>query len=329
MPVIGLVHLLAHEREYHQGSHVSLAPMFAAALLLPPLLAAVAIAAAFLPDGSGPGSPGTSSSSTSRRRSAPRSPPARSSTRSRTGPGTWVAGALAGIATYLALQYGVLAVVLRLARGVPARDTLRLDCVLIDAGLLSIGAFGAALADEHAGMLALLALPLALMYRRLARAADASRGVADRGRRPVSSTPATSARRSSTSSTRAERFDRAIALAMVDVDDLRQINNDLGHVVGDRALRLVAATLRIETRDYDVAARFGGDEFCRPPAGDGPRLGRGVAERIRAGVEHAGKAHGLDLTVSIGVGVPVARGRPRTSCSHSPTAPPTGQVERP
>ena len=95
---------------------------------------------------------------------------------------------------------------------------------------------------------------------------------------------------------------------MVDVDDLRQINNDLGHVVGDRALRLVAATLRIETRDYDVAARFGGDEFCVLLPETGPETARGVAGRIRAGVEHAGKAHGLDLTVSIGVGVPVCAG---------------------
>src|SRR3712207_2729342 len=50
VPVIALAHLLAREREKHQGSHLSLAPMFAAALVLPPLLAAAAIAAAFIPE---------------------------------------------------------------------------------------------------------------------------------------------------------------------------------------------------------------------------------------------------------------------------------------
>ena len=50
VPVIGAVHLLGAHRQKHQGSHLSLAPIFSAVLILPPLLAAAAIAVAFVPE---------------------------------------------------------------------------------------------------------------------------------------------------------------------------------------------------------------------------------------------------------------------------------------
>jgi len=48
---------------------------------------------------------------------------------------------------------------------------------------------------------------------------------------------------------------------MLDVDNLKQINDTFGHLEGDRVLREVAAKLRAQLRRYDVAARYGGDEF--------------------------------------------------------------------
>jgi diguanylate cyclase (GGDEF)-like protein len=100
---------------------------------------------------------------------------------------------------------------------------------------------------------------------------------------------------------RAERFGRPLSLLMIDVDHLRRINNSLGHVAGDQALRLVAMSLRSLTRDYDVAARFGGDEFCvLLPETDAAGALR-VADRIREDVERSGKGAGIQLTVSVGV----------------------------
>ncbi len=72
---------------------------------------------------------------------------------------------------------------------------------------------------------------------------------------------------------------------MIDVDHLRKINSAHGHLAGDRALLQVAEAVLGATREYDVAARFGGDEFCvlLPQTDvDGALV---VAERIRAGVE--------------------------------------------
>ena len=70
---------------------------------------------------------------------------------------------------------------------------------------------------------------------------------------------------------------------MIDVDHLRELNATHGHVAGDRALVGVAEALRSATREYDVAARFGGDEFCvlLPETDlDGALV---VAERVRVG----------------------------------------------
>lgn len=300
VPLIAGVHLLACEREKHQGSHLSLAPMFAAVLLLPPALSAVAIAAAFVPEwirtrvswyivvfnvanfvGPALAARAVFEAFLSR------------------GDDLWSLGAAAALATFLVLQYGVLAGMLRLARSVRAADTLRLDCILIDAALLALGAAGATLWDRYPALALLILLPLALMYRSLAipSLVEASRVEPKTGLFNMRHFQAALEQELA----RAGRFDRPLALLMIDVDHLRHVNNAHGHLAGDRALRLVADTLCEATRDYDVAARFGGDEFCVLLPETGPEGALAVAERIRSGVERAGAAAELGVTVSIGV----------------------------
>ena len=60
---------------------------------------------------------------------------------------------------------------------------------------------------------------------------------------------------------RAERFGETLAVAMMDVDGFKQVNDRFGHVVGDELLKQVALHLRENVRRADVVARFGGDEF--------------------------------------------------------------------
>jgi len=169
LPIVAAVHLLGTERQKHQGSHLSLAPIFAAVLILPPLLTAVAIGAAFIPEWV---------------HSRPRwyvvafnvanfvgpALVARACFDALQGPSdrAWALGALTGLAAFVIVQYTVLAAMLRLARGVRAADTVRVDCVLIDAALLSLGAVAAALWDANQALVALTLLPLALAYRSLA-----------------------------------------------------------------------------------------------------------------------------------------------------------------
>jgi diguanylate cyclase (GGDEF)-like protein len=61
--------------------------------------------------------------------------------------------------------------------------------------------------------------------------------------------------------TRAARLREPLTLAFVDVDQLKMVNDELGHVVGDEVLRLVARVVTEHLRPYDIVVRYGGDEF--------------------------------------------------------------------
>ena len=65
---------------------------------------------------------------------------------------------------------------------------------------------------------------------------------------------------------RARRTDDSLTLAFIDVDGLKEVNDNEGHQHGDRLLRHVVETLRAHVRAYDVIVRYGGDEFlCALP----------------------------------------------------------------
>ena len=61
---------------------------------------------------------------------------------------------------------------------------------------------------------------------------------------------------------RANRFDRPLTIIMADLDLLRNINNTYGHLAGDEVLIGVAKILKQSVREYDITARFGGEEFA-------------------------------------------------------------------
>jgi diguanylate cyclase (GGDEF)-like protein len=297
VPIIAAVHLLGAERQKHQGSHLSLAPIFAAVLILPPALAAIAIALAFVPESL---------------RSRPRWYVAVFNVANFVGPAVLgravfdalgvssesdrALAALAAIGAFLLVHYGVLAVMLHLARGVRIAETIRVDCVLIDAGLVSLGALAAALWDVNQALVALTLLPLALAYRSLAIPGliEATRIEPKTGLYNMRHFNAVVSQELE----RARRFDRPIAVLMVDVDHLRAINTAHGHLAGDRALKNVAEAIGRATREYDLGARFGGDEFCVLLPETDLEGALVVADRIRTFVDQAAEPR---ITVSVGV----------------------------
>ena len=107
---------------------------------------------------------------------------------------------------------------------------------------------------------------------------------------------------------RAVRTRSPLAVALLDLDKFKGINDTYGHLVGDQVIKEIARTLSSELRDYDLAGRFGGEEFSlllpQTRAVDAFR----IAERVRATIAGlsiiapgASGGERVHVTVSIGV----------------------------
>lgn len=98
---------------------------------------------------------------------------------------------------------------------------------------------------------------------------------------------------------RATQFGVPIALLMIDVDRLKEINDEHGHAAGSAALRWVSECIRECKRATDIAARYGGDEFAVVMEGADMAAARRVANAI---VERSRTRQGvIPVTVTIGI----------------------------
>lgn len=99
------------------------------------------------------------------------------------------------------------------------------------------------------------------------------------------------------------RSGRAITLVYLDVDRFKNINDTLGHHVGDRALKRVAEVLRSTFRRSDIIARIGGDEFAVLALETTGESAEWLAQRLREGVsvENASTHEPFRLSASVGV----------------------------
>jgi diguanylate cyclase (GGDEF)-like protein len=117
--------------------------------------------------------------------------------------------------------------------------------------------------------------------------------------------------------TRAIRTGAPLALALVDIDHFKLVNDTYGHLVGDKALRAVTDGLRSQLRNYDLAGRFGGEEFVvlLPHAREGDALS--VAERLRTHIAalsipvNDADESGTQVKLTISVGVAALDGNNR------------------
>lgn len=108
---------------------------------------------------------------------------------------------------------------------------------------------------------------------------------------------------------RASRNRSALCLALIDLDDFKQLNDTHGHSAGDDALAAVAQALHLCLRPHDVIGRYGGEEFLVLLPATALRRGECVIERIRqslAGQRFPCGDKNLQLTFSAGVAQHVA-----------------------
>jgi len=98
---------------------------------------------------------------------------------------------------------------------------------------------------------------------------------------------------------RSRRTGRPFSLLLFDLDGLKQLNDNYGHLVGSEALRRVANVLRVNRRSIDTAARYGGDEFALILPETSMNEAQEVARRICDHVARDGELP--PISVSVGV----------------------------
>ena len=107
--------------------------------------------------------------------------------------------------------------------------------------------------------------------------------------------------------TRARRFGRDISCLMIDLDDFKKCNDLYGHLVGDIALKLVAASIGESVRDVDDVVRYGGEEFVVIMPETPRHAALVAAERIRSTLSERPVVvdqQPVRITVSVGVCTP-------------------------
>src|SRR5947199_8068911 len=221
---------------------------------------------------------------------------------------------LAGL-VFVGLNHLLTALVIMWARGVPiARaGTMDWDNLGTDLALMSVGALGSLLWLTNPWLVPLCLGPLFLIYRSLLVPTLKEEARTDPKTELANMKHWNEVAQAEVE--RARRFSRPLTVVLADLDLLRDINNRHGHLTGDQMIRRVADAIRGAVREYDVPARFGGDEFAILMPETTLAEAMAVAERIRRGVESIvlNIADGPSPAATVSVGVALFPGHGRTA----------------
>jgi len=101
----------------------------------------------------------------------------------------------------------------------------------------------------------------------------------------------------------AERDENELALILIDLNRFKEVNDTLGHLVGDKLLQQISQRLRVNLRESDTVARLGGDEFCLllPTADEDQAVV--IAHKVIAAIEKKLYIEGHSLHVGASLGI--------------------------
>jgi diguanylate cyclase (GGDEF)-like protein len=213
--------------------------------------------------------------------------------------------ALAGL-VFFACNYSLVGIAIALHRNERILTSLRADLAyqgLTTGALLALSPVVVVVLERSAGLVPLLLLPLFAVYKNasvsMEREHDALHdtltGLPNRKMLLNKVTAAIAD---------ADRGGHEVGLFLLDLDRFKDVNDTLGHHVGDELLTHVGARLASVLRPEDTVARLGGDEFgVLLPVVKGPAAAEEVADRIRAALTQPFVLHdvALDLEASIGI----------------------------
>ncbi|MBV4472599.1 GGDEF domain-containing protein [Pseudomonas botevensis] len=101
-----------------------------------------------------------------------------------------------------------------------------------------------------------------------------------------------------------QQHGNTLSLAMLDLDHFKRINDNYGHLAGDKVLKIIATVLRKRLRGTDFIARFGGEEFVLLLPATPPAVGARLLETLRASIEACPfhfKGERVTITISMGL----------------------------
>ena len=93
---------------------------------------------------------------------------------------------------------------------------------------------------------------------------------------------------------------KGFTLIVIDVDNLKYLNDNKGHLAGDKAIRIVGQSIRESIRKRDIAFRYGGDEFFILLANTKRVVVKKVINRIRKNINKKGKKENIYIEISAG-----------------------------
>ncbi|TFW01146.1 GGDEF domain-containing protein [Oxalobacteraceae bacterium OM1] len=99
----------------------------------------------------------------------------------------------------------------------------------------------------------------------------------------------------------ATRLKLPLAVAFIDVDHFKNVNDRYGHEVGDQVLVEVARVIKETCRNIDLVGRYGGEEFCVVFPGVEAAHAAAIGERLVDAMRAHPFPHGLEVTISVGV----------------------------
>ena len=169
---------------------------------------------------------------------------------------------LGALAIFTGLNHLLVGLVIQLARGQKLTESgvFGWMTLLLDFGLLCLGAIAALIWLVNPATIMLIFVLAYLLYTALRVPALQRQAETDPKTGLLNARHFTEKLKEELA--RAQRFGRPLTVVMADLDLLREVNNKYGHLAGDVVLKGVAQILKESSRDYDLPARFGGEEFA-------------------------------------------------------------------